>query len=151
MEREEGLPGVTFTVEDATLLPPPPKKSAPKDQEHAVALGKVVLRATVNNLDVWKEAVDKLRYLRIYTVEDLATEMIEISQERAKRAEEALARVIQEKDAEIAKLRQQASFNMAFAAHRHVEELAASIPEMHQLVQDFTRACDALLDKQKPR
>ena len=149
MERDESIPGVTFSVMDATLFPPPPKKG--KNQEHAVALGKVVLSATVNNLDTWKEAVDKLRNLRIYTVEDLATEMIEINQQRAKRAEETLARVIQEKDAEIAKLKQQVSFNMAFAAHRHVEEMAASIPEIHNLVQQFIQDCDRLLDEQKPR
>jgi hypothetical protein len=151
MEHDDKIPGVSFSVDDATLLPPPPKKGAAKGQEHAVALGRVVLRATVNDLNVWKEAVDKLRNLRIYTVEDLATEMIEISQERAKRAEETLAKVIQEKDAEIAKLKQQVSFNMAFAAHRHVEEMAASIPEVRKLVDDFIRDCDRLLDEQKPR
>lgn len=151
MEHDDKIPGVTFAVEDASLFPPPPKKGAPKEQQHAVALGRVLLSATVNDLDMWKEAVDKLRNLRVYTVEDLATEMIEISQERAKRAEEALARTIQEKDAEIARLKQQVSFNMAFAAHRHVEEMAATIPEVHGLVQQFIQDCDRLLDGQKPR
>lgn len=151
MENDDKVPGVSFFVEDATLLPPPPRKGAAKDQEHAIALGRVLLRATVNDLTVWKEAVDKLRNLRIYTVEDLATEMIEISQERAKRAEEELVRVIQEKDAEIAKLKQQVSFNMAFAAHRHIEEMAATIPEVHNLAAQFIQDCDRLLDEQKPR
>jgi succinylglutamate desuccinylase len=105
----------------------------------------------VNNLDTWKEAVEKLRDLRIYTVEDLTTELIEINQERARRAEETLARVIQAKDAEIAVLKQQASFTMAFSAYRHIEAIQNTIAGVPELVQKFITDCDKLLDGQKPR
>lgn len=138
MDNEERIPGVTFRVEEATIAA---HKGGMKD---VVADGKVVLLAEITDLTTWKEAVDKLRNLRIYVVEDLTTELIEIAQERTATLECALRDLRAEKDAEIASLKQSLSFAEAMAAQRRVA--APSAPkDTYTNVARFIAECDELL------
>jgi len=103
MEPVEQIPGVTFRLEKARQLPPPPN-------EGCVAGGEVVLRATIQDLDLWEQVIRQLQLLRIYTVKNLAEQMVTVSQKRAREAEEKLARVQTSSGGELEQLRQRVSF-----------------------------------------
>ena len=74
MQHDEKIPGVTFHLAKGEQLPP-------VDNRH-LARGQVILDCEIDNFDVWKDVLEKLNGLRIYTVSDLAEAMVTISQKK---------------------------------------------------------------------
>lgn len=103
MEPIDQIPGVTFRLEKARQLPPPPN-------EGCIAGGEVVLRAVIHDLDLWDQVVRQLQMLRIYTVKNLAEQMVAVSQRKAKEAEDKLMRTQSTSGVELETLRQRVSF-----------------------------------------
>ena len=103
MEHNEQLPGVTFRLDRADKLPPiNPKKHK--------AIGRVELHADINDFEVWDEVLSKLSGLRIYTIENLAEEMVNVTQKKAKETEQALSARNQELKAALERVKQELSF-----------------------------------------
>lgn len=103
MEPVDQLPGVTFRRVAVRQLPPPLN-------EKCIASGEVVLSAIINNLELWDEVVRQLECLRIYTVKDLAQQMVAISQQKAHEAKKQLELFTAEATGELETLRQRVSF-----------------------------------------
>jgi hypothetical protein len=95
MEPNENIPGVTFYVMRSSL----------KER-----IGSVVLDATVNDPDLWQEVLTKLNNLRVYTVADLTTAMIEVLQEENKEAKEGHAREVAALREKLERAQQRLSF-----------------------------------------
>lgn len=79
----EKLPGVTLTLVSTTLR---------RAIENNKKLVDVRLTAKIEDEEVWKAALEKLKVIRIYTVEDLKGEMVnvlnmELNDEQKKRGE----------------------------------------------------------------
>lgn len=74
MQHDDKIPGVTFFLKKGEQLPP-------VNDKH-LARGEVVLDCEIHDYEVWKEVLEKLNGLRIYTVSDLAEAMVAISQKR---------------------------------------------------------------------
>ena len=74
MQHDEKIPGVTFFLKKGEQQPP-----ANKDH---LARGEVILSCEITDLEVWKEVLEKLNGLRIYTVSDLSEAMVAISQKK---------------------------------------------------------------------
>lgn len=104
MEHDDQLPGVTFRLVEANQLPPPP------GNEKIIAMGAVRLTAEVRDLAMWKEVVEKLRCLRIYTVENLTEEMINVAQKKAQEARKELEQAQASLSSELETLRQRVNF-----------------------------------------
>jgi len=113
MEPNEKIPGVTFHVVSSSL----------KNKT-----GKVVLDAVVNDLDLWPEVMTRLDELRIYTVSDLTTAMIEILQEENRELKESA-------DKEVTRLREElerASQRLSFyeEKERKEQELVRALTQL---------------------
>ena len=78
MDHSNKIPGVTLCLIEAKL------KQAPGSD--AKRQGTIVLDATVEDLETWEKVIAKIDGLRIYTVKDLATTLIEVTQIEAKEA-----------------------------------------------------------------
>jgi gamma-glutamylcyclotransferase (GGCT)/AIG2-like uncharacterized protein YtfP len=89
------LPGLTFHVETAQLTN---------------KLGKAEIHADVNDVDMWEQVITKLDGLRIYTVEDLATSVMEVLQTENKEEKMAHARQTEELRQQLETLKQRNSF-----------------------------------------
>lgn len=79
----EKLPGVTLTLVSTII------KRAIENKKKLV---EVRLAAKIEDEEVWKAVVEKLKVIRIYTIEDLKGEMVnvlnmELNDEQKKRAE----------------------------------------------------------------
>ncbi len=79
----EKLPGVTLTLVSTAI------KRAIENKKKLV---EVRLSAKIEDEEVWKAVVEKLKVIRIYTIEDLKGEMVnvlnlELNDEQRKRAE----------------------------------------------------------------
>lgn len=74
MQHDEKIPGVTFFLTKGEQLPP-------ANDSH-LARGQVILDCEIHDYDVWKEVLEKINGLRIYTVSDLAEAMVSISQKK---------------------------------------------------------------------
>jgi len=83
MAVEENIPGVVFYLEKAT------SRGAPNGQE----IGQVVLEAHINDVEVWEEAKKRLSELKIHTVDDVKSELIDMFKEKAEAGEERLEKV----------------------------------------------------------
>ena len=103
MEPVEQLPGVTFRRESSTQGPPPPG-------EKCVASGRVVLSAIIQDTELWGEVVKQFECMRIYTVKNLAEQMVAVSQLKAREATKQLEVVKTEASGELEVLRQQVDF-----------------------------------------
>jgi hypothetical protein len=98
----EKLPGVTLTLISTVL------KRAIEDKKKLV---EVRLAAKIEDEEVWKAVLEKLKVIRIYTIEDLKSEMVnvlnlELNDEQKKRAE--LERTIRQLEYERGVLRVEA-------------------------------------------
>lgn len=113
MEPNEKLPGVTFHVVRSSL------------QER---LGVVVLDASVNDPDLWQEVLTRLDELRIYTVSDLSTAMIQVLQEDNRELKEATDKEITQLRERLERAHQRLSFYEE--KERKEQELLQSL---HQL------------------
>lgn len=74
MQHDEKIPGVTFFLLKGEQLPP-------ANDKH-LARGQVILDCEITDFDVWKDVLEKLNGLRLYTVSDLAEAMVTISQKK---------------------------------------------------------------------
>jgi hypothetical protein len=106
MEHNDQIPGVTFRLVEGNQLPPPPGKG----NEKIIAMGAVRLAAEITDLDMWKEVLEKLRCLRIYTAENLAEEMINVAQKKTREVRAQLEEVQAQSGSELETLRQRVSF-----------------------------------------
>jgi len=104
MEHNDQIPGVTFRLVEGNQLPPPPGN--PK----IIAMGDARLSAEITDLDMWKEVLEKLRCLRIYTAENLAEEMINVAQKKTREVRTQLEEVQAQSGSELEGLRQRVSF-----------------------------------------
>jgi hypothetical protein len=80
MQHDEKIPGVTFHLQKGEQLPP-------ANDEH-LARGEVILGCEIHDLEVWKDVLEKINGLRIYTVSDLSEAMVSISQKKYRQLEE---------------------------------------------------------------
>ncbi len=134
MEHDERLPGVTFRLTRGDLLPP-------ADNKKQKALGAVELNAEVNDFDVWKEVLDKLNGMRIYTIENLAEEMVEVAQEKARQLENEMAKKTEELRVERAQLQQQLDFALV-----EIRELRTTIIQQTKELQRLRQVEGELKD-----
>lgn len=104
MEPNEQIPGVTFYLEESRQLPPP------MTEPDAVSSAEARLRAIVYDQSVWDEVILKLKCLRIYTVKNLAEQMVDLAQRKVKASEEQLEMFSAEVTGELEQLRQRVSF-----------------------------------------
>ena len=102
MQHDDKIPGVTFFVEGAHQLPP-------ADEKRHLARGQVTLGAEITDFDVWKEVLEKLNGLRIYTVQDLAEAMISISQKKHGQLRDEFTEYKKKSNSELQILKQQVS------------------------------------------
>ncbi len=84
MQHDEKIPGVTFHLAKGEQLPP--------INDTHLARGQVILDCEIHDYEVWKEVLEKINGLRIYTVSDLAEAMVTISQKKYKELEEEFHR-----------------------------------------------------------
>ena len=75
-----------------------------------IAGGEVELRAEIVDLDMWEKVIDKLDGMRIYTVKNLAEQMVSVSQQKAHEAQKQLEMFSTEAMGELEVLRQRVSF-----------------------------------------
>ena len=83
MEHDERVPGVTFRLTRGEQRPP-------IDTKLHKAVGHVELYAEINDFGVWADVLQRLNGMRVYTVENLAEEMISVAQKKAREAETKL-------------------------------------------------------------
>lgn len=102
MEHDDEVPGVTFRMVSA-------QKGPPSCEEH-VFTAVVTLRAEVADQAVWDEVVSKLSPLRIYSVANLAEELVAVTQKRATEAQMLAIKRIGELEAQLARANQKISF-----------------------------------------
>ena len=104
MEHDENIPGVTFRLLAGNQLPPPP------GNPQIIAMGEVTLSAEITDIEMWGEVLKKLDCLRIYTTEDLAEEMVNVAQKKARAAEKQLQQAEEVRQGQLEALRQRISF-----------------------------------------
>lgn len=125
MEHDERIPGVTFRLTRADKKPPiDPKKHK--------AIGYVELTAEINDFMVWEDVLQRLNGMRVYTVENLAEEMISVAQNRAREAERDLEVKNQALQAELEKAKQNLSFTKAELQQR-LQTVMQQGKELHRL------------------
>ena len=105
MEPVDTIPGVTFRRTAARQVPPPMNSDS-----NCVAGGEVELRAEINDFQLWEQVVAQLECLRIYTVKNLAEQMVAVSQKKVHEAEAQLEVFSVETTGELEVLRQRVSF-----------------------------------------
>lgn len=103
MEPVDTIPGVTFRRIASRQVPPPLNTDC-------IAGGEVELRAEIVDLDMWEKVIDKLDGMRIYTVKNLAEQMVAVSQQKAHEAQRQLEMFSVEATGELEVLRQRVSF-----------------------------------------
>ena len=126
MEHDERLPGVTFRLMRGEQRPP----ADPTRPNTSVGI--VELYAEINNSSVWVDVLNRLNGMRIYTVDNLAEEMISVAQKRAKESEK---KVQQEKEvlrSELDAANQRISFmeaelNRLRAVENELKEIEAAV------------------------
>jgi glutamyl-tRNA reductase len=106
MKHDEKIPGLTLRMVQADLK-----------NGH----GTLHLTATVNDIPTWEEVVGRLNGMRVYTVEGLAEEMINVAQKRARQVQEESRKEVLALRLELEKLKQQVSFTKAENARLSVE------------------------------
>lgn len=120
MEHDERIPGVTFRLTHGSKKPP-------IDPKLHKAVGHVELYAEINDFNVWDEVLQRLNGMRVYTVENLAEEMINVAQKKAREAETNLSKRIQQLEAELEQSKQRESF------------AAAEIQQLHGIIIEQNR------------
>lgn len=120
VEHDEELPGVTFRLTRADVGPP-------VDIDRHKALAFVEMQAEINDFGIWDDVIKRLDGMRLYTVNNLAEEMISVAQERAREAEKATEKKRIEAQAEIEKLKQRLSF-----AEAEIGQLRSVITEQNK-------------------
>lgn len=103
MEHDERVPGVTFRLTRGEQRPP-------IDTKLHKAVGHVELYAEINDFNVWADVLQRLNGMRVYTVENLAEEMISVAQKKARDAERKLQQDKEELRSELEKAKQRISF-----------------------------------------
>lgn len=103
MEHDERIPGVTFRLTRGDQKPP----IDPKKQK---AIGVVELHAEINDFNVWTEVLERLNGMRIYTVENLAEEMVDVAQKKAREVEKEMRATTDALHAQSQQLQQRLSF-----------------------------------------
>jgi glutamyl-tRNA reductase len=101
MQHDEKIPGVTFFLTKGEQLPP-------VNDKH-LARGQVILDCEITDFEVWKEVLEKLNGLRIYTVSDLAEAMVTISQKKHKELQEEFHKYKVALNTQLQQLRQKVS------------------------------------------
>lgn len=101
MQHDEKIPGVTFFLKKGEQLPP-------SNDKH-LARGQVILDCEITDFEVWKEVLEKLNGLRIYTVSDLAEAMITISQKKHRELQEEFHKYKVSLNSQLQQLRQKLS------------------------------------------
>lgn len=151
MEHDERIPGVTFRLTRGDQKPP----IDPKKQK---AIGVVELHAEINDFNVWAAVLDRLNGMRIYTVENLAEEMVDVAQKKAREVEQQMQAKTDELHTESQQALQSLSFakqeNVRLQAVLHSQEqelqrlrqVEAELRELEGAVHDVNYA-QALLDK----
>lgn len=94
---------MTFRRIAARQVPPPLNTGC-------IAGGEVELRAEIVDLGMWETVIDKLDGMRIYTVKNLAEQMVSVSQQKAREAQKQLEMFSVEATGELEVLRQRVSF-----------------------------------------
>lgn len=121
MQTEEQLPGITLRLNKAVLLP-----LVPGSKFKAAAC--IELTASIDDFDIYQAVVEKLGEMRIYTIENLAEEMIDVVQQRAGAAKKEAHQQLEQHRIATEGYQQQLSFAQA--------ELAAVRQENEKLHQD---------------
>ncbi len=116
MEHNERIPGVTLHLKEATESQP---------LSGGRYRGAIELLADITDLDIWNAVAQKLDGMRIYTVSNLSESMIEVSQRKARKAEEELRKQGLESSNELEQLRAalsllNAELNQAKAVNRQL-------------------------------
>ena len=101
MQNENRIPGVTLWLEDGSLLPPGDKQT-----KEFKAHGRIILSATISDFGVWDDVVEKVNGMRIYSVDDFKSEMIEMLQEDKEEVDNELESVKRAAHAEKEELKQ---------------------------------------------
>lgn len=111
MEHDGRIPGVTFHLDKADLGP---------SVEHK-AQGKVILMADVDDFDMWEEALKHLGGMRVYSVDDFKSELIEMLQEDIKARDKEISRLNVELNEQTQRLRLQNDLLMGEASRARSE------------------------------
>lgn len=111
MEHDGRIPGVTFHLDKAALGP---------SVEHK-AQGKVILMADVDDFDMWEEALKHLGGMRVYSVDDFKSELIEMLQEDTKARDKEIGRLRVELNEQTQRLRLQNDLLMGEASRARSE------------------------------
>jgi hypothetical protein len=86
------------------------RQTPPPMNSDCIAGGEVELRAEINDFELWNQVVEQLACLRIYTVKNLAEQMVAVSQKKADEAHRQLEMFSAEATGELEVLRQRVSF-----------------------------------------
>lgn len=86
MEHEERVPGITFYKSTSSL----------KHVSTIAAKGSVTLEANVNDFDLWDETMKMFEVMRVYSVDDFRTEIIQVLQEDNRNLKQRLEQQRQE-------------------------------------------------------
>lgn len=93
---------MTFRRKAARQIPPPHKS--------CIAGGEVELTAEINDLELWDQVVTQLECFRVYTVKNLAQQMVAVSQKKLVELQEEIEQAQVKANDELEKLRQRISF-----------------------------------------
>ncbi len=121
MQHDEKIPGLTLRMVQADLK-----------NGH----GTLHLTAIVNDIPTWEDVVARLNGMRVYTIEGLAEEMINVAQRRANQVQEDSRKEVLNLQVEVEQLKQQVSFTKAENARLSVEadKLRTKADEYDELV-----------------
>lgn len=126
MAEKQTPPGLTFHIQEKSLNPP----ALP---EHA-AIGYISMTATVRDLAVWDEVVQRIDGMEIFTVKDVASTLVDVAKRRADRAEKQAMQINEESRQEIDRLNAELSFKNQQIASLEQQLLQAQ-QERDQAVQ----------------
>lgn len=102
MKKEQEIPGLVLYVTEHQC------DGCPGDA--FTTIGKIQLRAEVQDLEIWDQVVEKLHGMTIYTVDSLHEQVARAAQRRANRAEEQAMQVSEEARQQVDELESRCSF-----------------------------------------
>ena len=139
MEHDERIPGVTFRLTRGDQKPP-------IDPSKQKAIGVVELHAEINDFNVWAEVLDKLNGMRIYTVENLAEEMVDVAQKKAREATQEMKAKTDALHAQSQHVQQQLSFveQENIRLNATIQRQEQELVRLRQLEHEFNQLGDIL-------